>query len=435
MAVEWRRTTAGDIASPARNALVGGPFGSNLTTRDFVASGVPVIQGRNMGTRWVSGDFVYVEQEKASSLRANLARAGDLVFTQRGTLGQVSLISTDGLETYVVSQSQMKLSVDRDLADPLYVYYYFSTDEQREYMRQHAIQTGIPHTNLGILRNTPVLLPPLPEQRAIAQILGTLDDKIELNRRMNETLESIARALFRSWFVDFEPVRAKSEGRAAGLPTHLADLFPDSFENSELGEIPAGWSVRYVHSIADVVYGAPFASTQFNAAGIGSPLIRIRDLVNESPGVWTTEVLPRAHMVRPGDIVVGMDGEFRAYVWGGASAWLNQRVCAFVPKGSCSAAFVLNSIVAPLAGVEATETATTVIHLGKADIDRFRVVVPTDQILSAFAGASQPLCDRIVAGKQESRSLVTVRESLLPKLVSGGLRVKDAERIAAGTNA
>jgi type I restriction enzyme S subunit len=308
MAVEWRRTTAGDIASPARNALVGGPFGSNLTTRDFVASGVPVIQGRNMGTRWVSGDFVYVEQEKASSLRANLARAGDLVFTQRGTLGQVSLISTDGLETYVVSQSQMKLSVDRDLADPLYVYYYFSTDEQREYMRQHAIQTGIPHTNLGILRNTPVLLPPLPEQRAIAQILGTLDDKIELNRRMNETLESIARALFRSWFVDFEPVRAKSEGRAAGLPTHLADLFPDSFENSELGEIPAGWSVRYVHSIADVVYGAPFASTQFNAAGIGSPLIRIRDLVNESPGVWTTEVLPRAHMVRPGDIVVGMDG-------------------------------------------------------------------------------------------------------------------------------
>jgi type I restriction enzyme S subunit len=322
MAVEWRRTTAGDIASPARNALVGGPFGSNLTTRDFVASGVPVIQGRNMGKRWVSGDFVYVEQEKASSLRANLARAGDLVFTQRGTLGQVSLISTDGLETYVVSQSQMKLSVDRDLADPLYVYYYFSTDEQREYMRQHAIQTGIPHTNLGILRNTPVLLPPLPEQRAIAQILGTLDDKIELNRRMNETLESIARALFRSWFVDFEPVRAKSEGRAAGLPTHLADLFPDSFENSELGEIPAGWSVRYVHSIADVVYGAPFASTQFNAAGIGSPLIRIRDLVNESPGVWTTEVLPRAHMVRPGDIVVGMDGEFRAYVWGGASAWL-----------------------------------------------------------------------------------------------------------------
>ena len=112
-----------------------------------------------------------------------------------------------------------------------------------------AIANGRPHTNLGILRGQMPALPPLDEQRAIAHILGTLDDKIELNRRMNETLEAMARALFKSWFVDFDPVRAKAEGRDPGLPKPLADLFPDSFEDSELGEIPKGWEVRRLSAL------------------------------------------------------------------------------------------------------------------------------------------------------------------------------------------
>jgi type I restriction enzyme S subunit len=106
--------------------------------------------------------------------------------------------------------------------------------------------------NQAIIERVPIVLPPLPEQRAIAHILGTLDEKIELNRRMNETLEAMARALFKSWFVDFDPVRAKSEGRAPGLPKHLADLFPDSFEDSELGEIPKGWRVTPLPEVIDV---------------------------------------------------------------------------------------------------------------------------------------------------------------------------------------
>src|ERR1041385_177790 len=229
---EWRESTVGEIAAPTRNALVGGPFGSDLVSRDYVEAGVPVIRGQNMGGRWIAGEFAYVSDAKASSLDANLARPGDIVFTQRGTLGQVSVVPSAKFDRYLVSQSQMKLTVNRELADPIFIYYVFSTLEQRDYIRQHAIQTGVPHTNLGILRGTPVPLPPLPEQRAIAHILGTLDDKIELNQRMNETLEVMARALFESWFVDFDPVRAKVEGRDPGLPQPLADLFPDSFEDS-----------------------------------------------------------------------------------------------------------------------------------------------------------------------------------------------------------
>lgn len=184
----------------------------------------------------------------------------------------------------------------------------------------------IPSTTRAAVYIQDLEVPPLGEQRAIAHILGTLDDKIELNQRMNETLEAIARALFKSWFVDFDPVRAKMERRwrkgesLPGLPAHLYDLFPDSLEESELGEIPRGWKVESIYDIADVIYGTPFASSQFNAEGNGKPLIRIRDLPGESPGVWTPEVHPKGYVVRSGDIVVGMDGEFRAYLWGGDEA-------------------------------------------------------------------------------------------------------------------
>lgn len=181
---EWPIVRLGDLAASSRNALVGGPFGSNLTTRDFVASGVPVIQGKNMGGRWVTGDFVFVGPEKAASLSANIARPGDVIFTQRGTLGQVSVVPVDGPEIYVVSQSQMKLSVDRSVADPMFVYYVFTSAVQKQYMVQQAIRTGVPHTNLGILREATLRLPPIVEQRAIADILGALDDRIESNRRV-----------------------------------------------------------------------------------------------------------------------------------------------------------------------------------------------------------------------------------------------------------
>ena len=110
--------------------------------------------------------------------------------------------------------------------------------------------------NLSGRFELPLPFPPLTEQRAIAHILGTLDDKIELNRRMNETLEAIARAIFKSWFVDFDPVRAKAEGRDTGLPPHIADLFPDSFEDSELGEIPAGWRATSLRNLVEIVKGA-----------------------------------------------------------------------------------------------------------------------------------------------------------------------------------
>lgn len=253
----WMTCTVGDVAAKVKNALVGGPFGSNLVSKDYVDVGVPVIRGQNMGIgRWIDGDFVFVSRDKAKMLSANIARPGDLIFTQRGTLGQTAIVPSAPFDEYVISQSQMKLTVDRNKANAHFLYYSLSSKEQQDYIRRNAIQTGVPHTNLAHLRATPLTLPPLPEQRAIAAILGTLDDKIELNRRMNQTLESMAQALFTSWFVDFDPVRAKMDGRQpVGMDAETAALFPDHFLTSPYGDVPAGWTVTSLDRIATFLNG------------------------------------------------------------------------------------------------------------------------------------------------------------------------------------
>lgn len=318
---------------------------------------------------------------------------------------------------------------DPERLDPRFLRYFLVSPEMQIRLLSWAGSGGTRNAlTKGMIEGFEVPAPEsIAEQRAIAHILGTLDDKIEVNRRMSATLEAMARALFKAWFVDFEPVRAKAQGRDPGLPPHLAALFPDRLVETEHGDVPEGWSVDSIYSAADVIYGAPFASKMFNLERRGVPLIRIRDLRQEQPGVWTEEVHPKGYRVKPGDVVVGMDGEFRAYLWGGAGAWLNQRVCIFAPKKGFSGAFVRNSILEPLALVEATEVGTTVIHLGKADIDQFQVVMPSADILAVFNMHAQKWYDRIVEAKLENWTLATLRDTLLPKLISGELRVKEAE--------
>ena len=177
---DWQGSTIGTIASPKRNSIVGGPFGSDLVSKDYVPSGVPVIRGQNMNGQWVSGDFVFVTPTKARALEANLAHPEDVIFTQRGSLGQVSLVPAKPYGAYLLSQSQMKLSVNPTVADPLFVFYSFTSYEQQKSIEDSTIQTGVPHINLAILREMAVPLPPLPEQRAIAAVLSDVDELIGL---------------------------------------------------------------------------------------------------------------------------------------------------------------------------------------------------------------------------------------------------------------
>lgn len=219
-------------------------------------------------------------------------------------------------------------------------------------------------------------------------------------------LEQTAAAIFKARFVDFVGV--------------------EEFEESEIGRVPKGWRVGSVYDIAAITYGRPFQSSLFHPTD-GTPLIRIRDLPTNDPSVMTPETRPDARMISRGDIVVGMDGEFRAYAWAGPQSWLNQRVCVFDPTGGVSRSFLFEVIKAPLAFFEATKGGTTVIHLGKRDIDTFRVIGPPTRAMTEYGSAADPIYRMAVELRWQSRTLAALRDTLLPKLISGEIRVPDTD--------
>ncbi len=376
-------------------------------------------------------DFMHATATERELSRCSLF-AGDVVITKDSEkdddIGVPAYINED-IDDLVCGYHLVILRPKSDKIDGAYLFYSLNAREAQHQFHARAngvTRFGLRKTDIGTVT---VPVPPLHEQRRIAHILGTLDDKIELNRRMNETLEEMARAVFKDWFADFGPVRAKMEGGEAYLPEEVWRLFPDRLVESELGEVPEGWGVKALGEIANVVYGAPFASKRFNDDRQGVPLIRIRDLLNCDPSVFTDEVHPKGHVIEPGDIVVGMDGEFKAYYWLGEQAWLNQRVCHFEPLDGVPQVFLRESIAEPLALLERSKVGTTVIHLGKRDIDNFEIVVPPADILIEFGRATDGLIDRIKANATETRSLATKRGVLLPRLVSGEVSVQSRDQV------
>ena len=207
-------------------------------------------------------------------------------------------------------------------------------------------------------------------------------------------------SLYKAWFVDFT-----------------------QFE----GKRPADWKKSDIYSIADIIYGAPFASKLFNTDGVGMPIVRIRDLKEQAFVTYTTENHPKGHLIQPGDIIVGMDGEFRPYIWGNTEAWLNQRVCIFDNKRPKGKAFVLFTIKPLLYQIEQTQVATTVIHIGKKDYDAFEFYLPDNNILNQFDEITSPMIDQIVVNCLESKRLAGLRDALLPRLISGELDVSELD--------
>ena len=345
---------------------------------------------------------------------------GDILIGLTGYVGEVAKVRAP--DALVLNQRVGKF-FPNDGCDQDFLYFLVSNQEFRQRVKVASHGSAQAKVSPSAIEALEVLVPPLPVQRAIAATLAALDDKIELNRLMNETLEAMARAIFKDWFVDFGTTRAKAEGRPPYLAPELWDLFPDTLDDEDK---PVGWTEASIYEFSEVVYGAPFASKQFNSENIGVPLIRIRDLATHAPGVSTEQVHKKGHMIEPGDIVVGMDGEFRLYIWKGQKAWLNQRVCHFEPKPGIPKPFLAEALEEPLAFFERGKVGTTVIHLGKSDIDTFKLTHPGDGVLGAFATIVEPLLERTVTNALESRTLAQTRDLLLPKLMSGEIRLAEA---------
>ena len=299
-------------------------------------------------------------------------------------------------------------------------------------------QVGVPSIAQPVtyLRTIGVPLPPLPEQRAIARILVTLDDKIELNRRMNETLESMARALFKSWFVDFDPVRAKMEGRDTGLPPDIADLFPDRLVDSEMGEIPEGWEVEFLGDLAKTRRrGIDPARVATDTPYIGLQHMPRRSVALTDWGE-AGSVSSRKSAFEVGDILFG---KLRPYFHKVGIAPVDG-LCstdivvlnARIPKWS---AFVLACVSSSafVAHTSQTSTGTKMPRTSWQAMSTYELCRPTDAIASEFQHVVSPMLGRIVGNVHESRTLAALRDTLLPRLISGALRLEEAARIIGTT--
>lgn len=423
---EWRDVVLADLAAPTRNALVGGPFGSDLLSSDYSPTGVPVIRGENLASsRWVHGPFAFISPEKAARLSANTACSLDIVFTQRGAnhYRQVAIVPATGPARFVISQSQMKLSVDRHKIDPLFGYYLFRSPEQQAYLRRNAIQTGVPHTNLAILKAMPLRVPPLVIQRAIARVLGAFDDKIELNRRMNETLETAARTLFKSWFVDFDPVRFKANGRQpSGMDAEVAKLFPSEFEESELGQIPRGWRVGRLDDLAVLQRGfditrdkqRPGRVPVVSSAGIGS----YHDTATQKgPG-----------------IVLGRKGVVGSVWYVESDYWPHDTTLWVKDFKNHGPGFVYYFFKHNALGLAALDVGSANPTLNRNHVHRLRTLLPPAGAVSAYDNVAAALLAKQMHHERESGVLASLRDALLPRLLSGELTIPNAERFLAASS-
>jgi type I restriction enzyme S subunit len=279
------------------------------------------------------------------------------------------------------------------------------------------------------LKGRAVSLPSLAEQKAIAAVLGSLDDKIELNQRMNATLEAIARALFQSWFVDFDPVRAKLYGRKpVGIDAGTAAVFPATFQDSTLGPIPTGWDAVPLYDTAQWVNGAAFRSEDFCAAGTGLPVIKIGELKDGigAQTKWCQRDAGADKIIDKGDLLYSWSGSpdtsLEAFLWSGGRGLLNQHIFKVISPTAAEKRFVyyLLQYLRPLLVETARNKQTTGLgHVTIADMKRLLVCMPSKAVLTAFDRNIAPIFDKAFTNTLESRTLAALRDTLLPQLLSG----------------
>jgi type I restriction enzyme S subunit len=436
---EWRMQTVEELAARSESAMSTGPFGSEIGLRTFRSIGVPVIRGSNLssatGTRLIDDDFVYVDDELAVRFKRSLAKKGDIVFTCWGTINQVGLI--DGrtrFDIYLISNKQMKMTPDCCKVLPLFVYYFFSSPAGQQAILDQAIGSSVPGFNLKGLKSILVPVPPINEQRSIVEVLGLLDDKIELNRRMNETLEAMARAIFKDWFIDFGPTRAKMEGRAPYFAGDLWSLFPDRLDDD--GK-PEGWLGSTIGEEVVAVGGSTPSTEDPGLWDGGISWATPKDLSNLACPVLleTNRTISSAGLRKigsgllpPGTVLLSSRAPIGYIAISEIQVAINQGFIAMQCTKRLPNVFVWLWTVENLDTVLENGNGSTFQEISKRNFRPIRVVVPSEAVVAAFEGCVRPLYQRMVMGERESRTLAAARDLLLPKLISGEIRLRDAEK-------
>jgi type I restriction enzyme S subunit len=433
MANEWPTTKIGDVCLRVTKGTTPTTGGGAFTDRGIAFIKVEAITESG---GFLPEKFAFIDTETDEKLARSRLQEKDILFTIAGTIGRVAQVTNDILPANT-NQAVAIVRPNPDLIFPRFLYYVLRDSKRIQLAQSRVVQSVQANFSLGELSAVELPLPPQEEQRAIAHILGTLDDRIELNRRANETLEAMARTLFKAWFVDFEPVRAKMEGRwkrgesLPGLPAHLYDTFPDRLIESELGEIPEGWEMRSLDSIANYLNGLalqkfpPESETEF------LPVIKIAQLrAGNTNGAdkASTQIKPE-YVVVDGDVLFSWSGSLEVEVWNGGRGALNQHLFKVtsneVPKWFYF--FATRQHLSDFRAIAAGK-ATTMGHIQRKHLTDARIAVAPPESMKKFDAVIASQFDQLVSNAQQSRSLAQLRDTLLPKLISGELRISDAER-------
>ena len=392
-----------------------GPFGSDVKKEFYVDNGVPILNGSNLqGFKLKEDSFGYLTKEKADSLKKCNAHRGDIIVTHRGTLGQIVYVPINSkYDRYVISQSQFRFRCKADLVDVQYLVYYFHTREGQYKILANASQVGVPALAraTSTFRLIDIKLPPLDDQRRIASILSSLDRKIELNNKINADLEEMAQAIFKNWFVDFEPFK---DGK---------------FVDSELGMIPEGWKVGRLTEIASYMNGLAMQKFPPENNEDSLPVLKIKELGQGFCGTDSDRCscnIKDECKIHNGDVIFSWSGTLLVDVWCGGDCGLNQHLFKVTSKDYPKWFYYywtkhhLQEFIHI-----AKDKAVTMGHIKRGHLEEAMVAIPDNDSMEKAHELFEPILSKMISLRLESSRLSTLRDTLLPRLMSGELEVPE----------
>jgi type I restriction enzyme S subunit len=441
VASKWSIKTVAEIQAAGALLVEDGNHGENRPRpQEFSTEGTLFIRAADMdGGRVLFESAQCINEAARQRVRKGVGAGGDVLLSHKGTVGKVAYVPLDAPPFVCSPQTTFWRVKDTNQLDRRYIYYFLLSRAFREQLDSRKGETDMAdYVSLTTQRTLKVTIPPLPEQKAIAYILGTLDDKIELNRRMNATLEAMKRALFQNWFVDFDPVRAKLDGcQPAGLDAATAALFPAHFQDSPLGHIPQGWTVESVGEVVSCVGGGTpsTAESKFWEGGthhwttpkdfssLQAPILLDTDRKITDAGIAkiSSGLLPAGTLLLSSRAPVGY------LAISAIPVAINQGFIAMKCNERASNLFMLNWCQTNMAEIESRATGTTFAEISKQNFRPILVELPPKELMAAFTEKVAPLYAQITANLHQSRTLATLRDTLLPRLMSGKLSVPNSQ--------
>ena len=392
-----------------------GPFGSDVKKEFYIKKGVPILNGSNLqGFKLQEDSFGYLTEEKAKTLKKCIAQKGDIIVTHRGTLGQIVYVPKNSkYDKYVISQSQFRFRCKKNLVDVPYLVYYFHTREGQHKILANASQVGVPALAraTSTFRRIEICLPPLAIQRRIASILSSLDRKIELNNKINADLEEMAQAIFKNWFVDFEPFK---DGK---------------FVDSELGMIPEGWKVGRLIEIASYMNGLAMQKFPPENNEDSLPVLKIKELGQGFCGTDSDRCscnIKDECKIHNGDVIFSWSGTLLVDVWCGGDCGLNQHLFKVTSKDYPKWFYYywtkhhLQEFIHI-----AKDKAVTMGHIKRGHLEEAMVAIPDNDSMEKAHELFEPILSKMISLRLESSRLSTLRDTLLPRLMSGEIEIPE----------